>query len=237
MVLDAARRSGDTCHPAAVQPERFPVDRKLLAKEASFLFGEKLMIGLGGLPNQPLLPSFAPVIRCYVTPDYRRKLLIRLRPAKTQARRRPVCRSCQVTRPPPSLTRVDRLSDPGREAIPHLASDLANDRAGLSGIDFRNAAFGRCGRSNRTNHIRKARVRANAFDTDRLRGPVAVAEAQKRGISVDHLIAEHGKSNPAGRVGNPEEFGLFCAFLCGAKAGFITGQNILLDGGAFPGTL
>ena len=43
--------------------------------------------------------------------------------------------------------------------------------------------------------------------------------------------------NPAGRFGEPEEFGLACAFLCGAKAGFITGQNILLDGGAFPGTL
>jgi 3-oxoacyl-[acyl-carrier protein] reductase len=51
------------------------------------------------------------------------------------------------------------------------------------------------------------------------------------------LIAARGKSNPAGRVGDPEEFGLFCAFLCGAKAGFITGQNIVLDGGAFPGTL
>jgi 3-oxoacyl-[acyl-carrier protein] reductase len=75
------------------------------------------------------------------------------------------------------------------------------------------------------------------FDTDRLRGPVAVAQAEKRGISVDQLVAEHGKNNPAGRVGDPEEFGLFCAFLCGAKAGFITGQNILLDGGAFPGTL
>ena len=37
--------------------------------------------------------------------------------------------------------------------------------------------------------------------------------------------------------GDPEEFGLACAFLCGAKSGFITGQNILLDGGAFPGTL
>ena len=36
---------------------------------------------------------------------------------------------------------------------------------------------------------------------------------------------------------HPEEFGQACAFLCGAKAGFITGQNILLDGGAFPGTL
>ena len=38
-------------------------------------------------------------------------------------------------------------------------------------------------------------------------------------------------------VEKEEEFGLFCAFLCGAKAGFITGQNILLDGGAYPGTL
>src|SRR6266481_14238 len=75
------------------------------------------------------------------------------------------------------------------------------------------------------------------FDTDRLRGPVAKAEAEKRGITVDQLIAERGKNNPAGRVGDPEEFGLACAFLCGAKAGFITGQNILLDGGAFPGTL
>ena len=50
-------------------------------------------------------------------------------------------------------------------------------------------------------------------------------------------MAERAKHNPAGRFGDPEEFGLACAFLCGDKAGFITGQNILLDGGAFPGTL
>jgi 3-oxoacyl-[acyl-carrier protein] reductase len=75
------------------------------------------------------------------------------------------------------------------------------------------------------------------FDTDRLRGPVAVAEAAKKGVSVDQLIAERGKNNPAGRVGDPEEFGLACAFLCGAKSGFMTGQNILLDGGAYPGTM
>ena len=53
----------------------------------------------------------------------------------------------------------------------------------------------------------------------------------------DQLLAERAKLNPAGRFGDPEEFGHACAFLCGAKAGFITGQNILLDGGAFPGTL
>ena len=75
------------------------------------------------------------------------------------------------------------------------------------------------------------------FDTDRLRGPVAKLDADKRGITVDQLLAERAKLNPAGRFGDPEEFGLACAFLCGAKAGFITGQNILLDGGAYPGTL
>jgi 3-oxoacyl-[acyl-carrier protein] reductase len=74
------------------------------------------------------------------------------------------------------------------------------------------------------------------FLTDRLRN-TAKAEAAKRGISVEEQMAERTKQNPAGRFGEPDEFGLACAFLCADKAGFITGQNILLDGGAFPGTL
>jgi 3-oxoacyl-[acyl-carrier protein] reductase len=74
------------------------------------------------------------------------------------------------------------------------------------------------------------------FTTDRLRG-TAKPEAEKRGISIEQVLAERAKLNPSGRLGDPEEFGQACAFLCGAKAGFITGQNILLDGGAFPGTL
>ena len=74
------------------------------------------------------------------------------------------------------------------------------------------------------------------FDTDRLRG-TAKGEAEKRGMDVEKVLAERAKLNPAGRFGTPEEFGEACAFLCSAKAGFITGQNILLDGGAFPGTL
>ena len=73
------------------------------------------------------------------------------------------------------------------------------------------------------------------FETDRLLG-TAKAEADKRGSTPKEVLAERAKLNPAGRFGDPEEFGLFCAFLCGAKMGFITGQNILLDGGAFPGT-
>ena len=42
---------------------------------------------------------------------------------------------------------------------------------------------------------------------------------------------------PAGRFGDPAEFGATCAFLCSAQAGYITGQNVLIDGGAYPGTL
>jgi 3-oxoacyl-[acyl-carrier protein] reductase len=42
-------------------------------------------------------------------------------------------------------------------------------------------------------------------------------------------------SVPAHRIGEPEEFGAACAFLCSAQAGYITGQNLLIDGGAFPG--
>ncbi len=41
---------------------------------------------------------------------------------------------------------------------------------------------------------------------------------------------------PAGRFGNPEEFGAICAFLCSVHAGYMTGQNVLADGGAYPGT-
>ena len=74
------------------------------------------------------------------------------------------------------------------------------------------------------------------FNTDRLRG-TAKGEADKRGLPVEQILAERAKLNPAGRFGDADEFGQACAFLCGAKAGFITGQNILLDGGAFPGTL
>jgi 3-oxoacyl-[acyl-carrier protein] reductase len=74
------------------------------------------------------------------------------------------------------------------------------------------------------------------FDTDRLRGTVA-SVAKASGRSFDDVWNERQQGNPAGRFGYPEEFGVACAFLCGQHAGYITGQNLLLDGGAFPGTL
>src|SRR4249919_3268799 len=51
------------------------------------------------------------------------------------------------------------------------------------------------------------------FNTDRLRGAVAKAEAEKRGVTVDEMLAERAKLNPAGRFGEPDEFGTACAFL------------------------
>ena len=74
------------------------------------------------------------------------------------------------------------------------------------------------------------------FDTDRLRGNL-VFNAKKLGKTVEELAQVRADANPAKRFGTIEEFGDACAFLCSANAGFITGQNLLMDGGAYPGTL
>jgi 3-oxoacyl-[acyl-carrier protein] reductase len=74
------------------------------------------------------------------------------------------------------------------------------------------------------------------FLTDRLRG-MAAAAARQAGTSVDEELARRGAETAAGRVGDPDEFGMACAFLCSAHSGFIVGQNLLLDGGAFNATL
>jgi 3-oxoacyl-[acyl-carrier protein] reductase len=63
------------------------------------------------------------------------------------------------------------------------------------------------------------------------------AHAEKEGISVEEAKAKRAAQNPAGRFGTSEEFGDMCAFICSAQAGFMTGQNFLMDGGAFRGTL
>jgi 3-oxoacyl-[acyl-carrier protein] reductase len=73
-----------------------------------------------------------------------------------------------------------------------------------------------------------------AFETDRLK-TVLGGLAKRKGISYDEAKAERIASIPAKRLGETDEFGAACAFLCSAQAGFITGQNLLIDGGAFPG--
>ena len=74
-----------------------------------------------------------------------------------------------------------------------------------------------------------------AFDTDRLRGTMEGA-AKKSGQSVDAVMQSRRQTIPARRFGTAHEFGEACAFLCSAQAGYITGQNILIDGGAYPRT-
>ncbi|NQW84200.1 MAG: SDR family oxidoreductase [Alcaligenaceae bacterium] len=74
------------------------------------------------------------------------------------------------------------------------------------------------------------------FATDRL---LQTTErlARDSGKNIDEVMAQRKKMVPAGRFGEPSEFGQACAFLCSAGAGFMTGQNLVLDGGIYPGTL
>ena len=75
-----------------------------------------------------------------------------------------------------------------------------------------------------------------SHDTDRI-AQLNGAEAARRGVPVAQVYAERAAEIPAGRIGTAEEFGAMAAFLCSQKAGFIVGQNILLDGGAINATL
>jgi 3-oxoacyl-[acyl-carrier protein] reductase len=92
----------------------------------------------------------------------------------------------------------------------------------------------------RTSRLAAANVTINnllpgAFDTDRLRGTMQ-GTATKTGKPLDEVMDARRKAIPAQRFGTAEEFGAACAWLCSAQAGYLTGQNVLIDGGAFPGT-
>jgi 3-oxoacyl-[acyl-carrier protein] reductase len=74
-----------------------------------------------------------------------------------------------------------------------------------------------------------------AFDTDRLNVTLTGA-ASKQNRTIEEVREQRAAAIPAGRFGTPAEFGAFCAFLCSVQAAYMTGQNLLLDGGAYPGT-
>jgi 3-oxoacyl-[acyl-carrier protein] reductase len=72
------------------------------------------------------------------------------------------------------------------------------------------------------------------FDTDAQREHVqGMVDATR---SFDQIWNARVATNPAGRFGQPAELGAYCAFLCSTNAGFVTGQNLLIDGGSYPGT-
>jgi 3-oxoacyl-[acyl-carrier protein] reductase len=90
-------------------------------------------------------------------------------------------------------------------------------------------------RANAEHNVTINNLLPGTFDTDRLKSNLqALAASTKR--STEAVTEDIRSSNPSRRFGRPEEFGATCAFLCSAQAGYITGQNILIDGGAYPGT-
>jgi len=103
-------------------------------------------------------------------------------------------------------------------------------RAGLTGF------IGGLSRQVAKHNVTINNLLPGPFLTDRLRSN-ARAAAEAAGKDVDTMLMERAKGSPAGRVGDPAEFGAACVFLCGAQSGFIVGQNLLLDGGAFNSTM
>src|SRR6266436_1906357 len=119
----------------------------------------------------------------------------------------------------------------GSVKMPLAGLDLSSGaRAGLT------AFFAGVARSIAASNVTINFLLPGTFDTERLASNIA-ANAKTKGIPFDQAKAERMATVPARRFGAPDEFGAACAFLCSAHAGYLTGQNILIDGGVFPGAI
>jgi len=119
----------------------------------------------------------------------------------------------------------------GSVKMPLVGLDLSSGaRAGLT------AFLAGVARSVAASNVTINFLLPGTFDTERLRSNIT-SNAKNKGISFDEAKAERIASVPARRFGQPDELGAACAFLCSAQAGYLTGQNLLIDGGAFPGAL
>ncbi|WP_144729469.1 SDR family oxidoreductase [Extensimonas perlucida] len=108
------------------------------------------------------------------------------------------------------------LSNGARSGLTGFVAGLARSKIAAQGVTINNLLPGK-------------------FATERL-GVTLEAMAQAAGVSGQEMRRQQQAQIPAGRFGTPEEFGAICAFLCSVQAGYLTGQNILPDGGAYPGT-
>jgi 3-oxoacyl-[acyl-carrier protein] reductase len=137
---------------------------------------------------------------------------------------------------------VDNMAARGFGRIVNITSSAVKAPIDILGLSngARSGLTGFVAGVARTSKLASANVTINnllpgAYDTDRLKATMAGA-AEKTGKSIEELKDARRKLIPARRFGNPDEFGAACAFLCSQHAGYITGQNILTDGGAYPGT-
>ena len=108
------------------------------------------------------------------------------------------------------------LSNGARSGLTGFVAGVSRSKLAASGVTINNLLPGK-------------------FDTDRLATTLQGA-ATKQGKTLQEVRRAQQANIPAGRFGTPEEFGAICAFLCSQHAGYINGQNILPDGGAYPGT-
>jgi 3-oxoacyl-[acyl-carrier protein] reductase len=114
---------------------------------------------------------------------------------------------------------------------PIASLELSNGaRTGLTG------AIAVIARKASRNNVTINNILPGPFDTDRLRSSTK-RMAELQGQDEDKVVASRKAAIPAGRFGTTVEFGAAAAFLCSQHAGFITGQNLLLDGGSFPGSM
>jgi 3-oxoacyl-[acyl-carrier protein] reductase len=123
---------------------------------------------------------------------------------------------------------VNITSSSVKAPIPQLG--LSNGaRSGLTGF------VAGLARQTAAHNVTINNILPGRFDTDRLRSGLAF-QAKKSGRPVEEIEAESKGQVPAKRFGHPDEFGALCAFICSAQTSYITGQNFLIDGGAYPGT-
>lgn len=137
---------------------------------------------------------------------------------------------------------VDAMAERGYGRVIHITSGAVkapNDVLGLSN-GARSGLTGFVAGLARQPALASRNVTINnllpgPFDTDRLRTTLSGA-AKAAGKTLEEATQARLKTTPARRFGTAAEFGATCAFLCSVHAGYITGQNLLMDGGAYPGT-
>ena len=108
------------------------------------------------------------------------------------------------------------LSNGARSGLTGFVAGVARSKLAAQGVTINNLLPG-------------------VFDTDRIK-TMLEGTSKKTGQTVEALAHARRQAIPAKRFGTPEEFGAICAFLCSQQGGYINGQNVLADGGAYPGT-
>jgi len=108
------------------------------------------------------------------------------------------------------------LSNGARSGLTGFVAGVARSKLAAQGVTINNLLPG-------------------VFDTDRIK-TMLEGTSKKTGQTVEALADARRQAIPAKRFGTPEEFGAICAFLCSQQGGYINGQNVLADGGAYPGT-